>query len=113
LGVPTENKPIEQSDAIEVRVPVSYRGIDDLPIHFANAFIAQKTTGQDEFIISFGHISPPVLLGTPEQQREQAAQISYVQAKMIARFGMNAQRVRELVELLTGYLRQLDEGKLK
>lgn len=98
--------------AREVRVPVRYTGIDDLPIHFANAFLVQHSHGQQEFIVSFGHIAPPVLLGTPEQAKEQAEQIAFVQAKMLARFGVTEQRFRELVKLMSDYLAKYDQQKI-
>lgn len=96
-----------------MRARVTYPGIDDLPIHFANTFLIQKSPDVDEWIITFGHLSPPVLLGTEQEQREQAQRIKEVPAKMIARFGLSQKRLEELISVFDGYLRSYKEGKLR
>ena len=81
-------------------VPLVYVGIEDVPILYANQFIIQHQ--QDEFIISVGQLSPPVLLGDESEQREQAERLSYVPVKVVARLALTRQRLTELITVLQG-----------
>lgn len=74
---------------------------------FANQFAIQFN--QDEFILTVGQIQPPLLLGPPEQQHEQAKRLTHVAIRTLVRVGMTRQRMVELVELLTEHLRRYDE----
>ena len=56
-----------------VQVPVVFIGAEDTPLLYANQFVIAHQ-GQ-EFILSVGQVTPPLLLGTPEQQYEQAKQL--------------------------------------
>ena len=59
-------------------VPIVVTGLDDEPILFSNQFYIQHH--QTEFIITFCQIQPPLLIGTPEQIRQQSEHISSVPA---------------------------------
>jgi len=82
----------------QVGVPIAFLGIEDVPVLYANHFIIQHN--QNEFILSVGQLSPPILLGTPEEQAEQARQLSYVPVKIVARLAMTRQRLSELIGIL-------------
>jgi flagellar motor switch/type III secretory pathway protein FliN len=90
-------------------LPLVYVGIDDVPILYANQFIVQHQ--QDEFIISVGQVSPPVLLGDEAEQREQAARLSYVPVRVVARLGLTRQRLAELITVLETNLEHFDAEK--
>ena len=53
----------------------------------ANQFLLQHVAG-DEFILSFGQVSPLLLLGSPEEQQEQAGRISFVGIKTLGRVSL-------------------------
>jgi hypothetical protein len=85
-------------DTDRVRVPVLFVGVDDTPILYGNQFVIQHQ--QNEFILTVGQIAPPMLLGTEEQQREQAKQLDYVAVKVVARLAFTRARLQELIDLL-------------
>lgn len=79
-------------------VMVKLVGADDMPLLYANHFVLQRE--QDEYILTIGQIAPPVLIGTPQQQREQARQIEYVPARVLVRLALNETRLREMLDVL-------------
>ena len=92
------------------QIPIVFQGLDELPIMFANQFLVQHQ--QSEFILAFGQIAPPIILpGTDAERQAQAAKINFVPANMLARFGLTEERMRELVQLLSGYLEVYDRDR--
>lgn len=79
-------------------VPVIWIDWDAEPILFANVILAQHMN--DEFIISFGQASPPVLMGSEEERREALANITAVPVKAVARIGVTPQRMREFLDAM-------------
>jgi hypothetical protein len=86
-----------------VQLPLLLEGADQVPILHSNVFLSQEH--QNEFFVTFGQVSPPILLGTPEQQRKQAQELSYVSAKVIFRLALSRARLKELIDVLQ---KQLD-----
>ena len=66
---------------------------------FANQIIGQ-VDDKGEAIITFGQATPPVLLGTPEEQREQAGNIQFVQVRPVAGFELVRARLEELATVI-------------
>jgi len=75
-------------------------GAEELPVLFANQFVAQVgDTG--EIFLTVGQVVPPAIIGqTEEERREQAENIQYVQVKPIARLAMTPEKLRELKTVL-------------
>lgn len=90
-------------------------GVPDEEIVFANQLMVQHIGS--EFIVTFGQVTPPVLLGTDEEKREALGEIELLPIKPVARVGLTAQRMAEFVQVmqdnLSGYERQraLEEGR--
>jgi flagellar motor switch/type III secretory pathway protein FliN len=99
----------EESEAGGLAIPVLFIGVEDVPILFVNQFVISFQ--QEEFILSAGQLAPPILIGSEEEKREQAKQLSYVPIKVVARLGMTAARLSELVSLLQNQLRKYDERR--
>lgn len=68
----------------QIQLPLVVVGADDVPVLYGNFFVVQQS--QDEVILNVGQVAPPVLLGTQEQQLQQAQQVGYVPAKVVARY---------------------------
>lgn len=81
-----------------VQVPLSWVGIDDLTILFANQFVIQFD--EDGFLLTVGQVAPPPLLGTVEERKEQATQLAFVPVRPLARFSMSEERLRALIAIL-------------
>jgi hypothetical protein len=99
----------ESERELEARVPLAWVGADDLPIQFANQFVAQHL--DDQFLITIGQVFPPPVLGTPEERAAQVAQLSFIPIRPLGRFSMDEKRVRELVEVLMSNLEMHEESK--
>ncbi len=83
-----------------IQIPLSWEGIEDLPILLANQVIGQVGQ-QGEVILSFGQASPPVLIGDPEQQREQAGEIPFVPIKPVARLALTRVGLDDVIRILS------------
>jgi hypothetical protein len=70
-----------------IQVPAVWVGLEEEPVAFANQFIGQLDDRCDA-VLSFGQVLAPVVLGTPEQQREQAKNIPFVQVKPVVRLSL-------------------------
>lgn len=90
-----------------VSIPVVYIGVEDAPILYSNQFAVQ-VEGND-FIVTAGQLTPPILVGSEEEQREQAKQLSYVPIRVVARLAINRERAAQLAALLGKQLQQYDE----
>jgi hypothetical protein len=73
---------------------------------FANQFLVQADLAQgqpalpDLFVLTFGRVLAPPVLGTDDQKRDQLDQIDHVDVVPIARFSLTWARVIELHKLL-------------
>lgn len=91
-----------------IQIPLTWIGVEELPIHLANQFVCQFE--QQEFILTFGQMSPPALLGGTEEERaEQAEQIDFVPVRPLARLAFTETRLRELVAVLEANLRNYEQ----
>ncbi|MCW3003893.1 MAG: hypothetical protein JWQ20_3191 [Conexibacter sp.] len=88
-------------------ISVKWVDFDDEPIVFTNAFLVQHQP--QEFVLSFGQVTGPPVIGTPDQVREAAA-ASPVPILPVARLGLTRHRVTELIALLQATLDDHDRG---
>jgi hypothetical protein len=99
----------EESEHVDITV--GFIGAEDVPILYGNQFVVQFL--QDEFIITIGQMAPPILLGSPEQQMEQAKKVSFVPIRVVARLAFNRTRFEELTQLMQQQMARFDEEKRK
>ena len=93
-------------------VPLIWTDKDEQPVMFANQILAQHVN--EEFLISFGQVSPPAILGSDEERQEALTRVEFVPVRTVARVGMPAQRMREFVAVMQQSLEQYEresEGK--
>ncbi len=64
---------------------------------YANSFVVQHT--DDAFILSFFEIIPPLLVGSPEEQRAQIEGVESVPANCVARIIVSPKGMKMLVEI--------------
>ena len=81
-----------------VQVPVVWVGPEELPVLYVNSFVAQ--VDKEEVFLLAGQLVPPAVVGTEEQRREQANNISFAPIRPVARLAMNPARLRELISIL-------------
>ena len=84
------------------QVPIVWVGAEDVPILYANTFICQfDTTAPGGFIMTVGQLTPPALIGTPDEVREQAEHLSFVQVRALARMAFTRAKMEDLIAILT------------
>jgi hypothetical protein len=84
-----------------VQIPVVWSGVEQAPMLYANSFLVQfDPEAPGAFILTIGQLTPPALIGTPEQIREQAEQISYVHVGVVARIVVTPTKLDELIAVL-------------
>jgi hypothetical protein len=82
-----------------LEVPASWIGAEDLPVHFANAFVG--VVGPNAIFLNVGSLVPPTISGETQEQREaQARAITYVPVKPIARLALTPKGLDELIGTL-------------
>jgi len=96
------------SEGETFEVPLVFVGAEDVPVLLGNNFIIQHQ--QDEFILSVGQFTPPILVGTLEERERVAKEITHLPVKIVARVAMTRQRLVELIEILQTNLKTFDEG---
>ena len=87
---------VENPNLIPMRV--EWQIPDDFPTPNATNIVVQHT--QHEFIISLFEILPPVLVGTQEEQRQQARDLASLKAKCVARVIIAAGRMPEFLQVM-------------
>jgi hypothetical protein len=86
-----------------VTVPLTWVGVEEVPIVFVNQFMGQ-VDDRGDVILSLGQLTPPALIGTPEEQAKQAQRLAYVPVKPVARLNLSRPRVVEMIAVLNQVL---------
>jgi hypothetical protein len=88
---------VDDPQAIEIAA--SWIGVEDLPVHFANAFAG--LVGPNAVFVNIGSMVPPSIAGATQEEREaQARSIAYVPIKPIARIALAPKALDELITSL-------------
>lgn len=77
----------------------------NLPTHRVTRYVIQRGPF-GEFVLSMFELRPPVILGDPEQRREQVEKIEYLDEVCVGRFVLPEGRLVELQELLARYVQE-------
>jgi hypothetical protein len=102
---------VAEQDPEQIAVPVVWVGVDETPIVFCNQVICQFDQDLETFILTFGQMSPPPLMGTPEEMRQQAEQISFVPVRVVARLSASPAQMAEIHAALGANLDQLEKAR--
>jgi hypothetical protein len=94
----------EEPDSVEI--PITFVGAEEIPMLAANSFVIQRQA--DEYMLTLGHIMPPLFVGTPIEQARQAAQLPFVPVQVLGRYSLTRQRLEELVTTLQDNLKKTE-----
>ncbi len=86
----------EQSERRDI--PIHWENVEGVPVFFANQFVCQYN--QDEFILTSGQMTPPMLLGDLRDRAEQLQKLEYVPVKPLTRVAFTYTRLVELIQVL-------------
>ncbi len=92
-------------------IPIEWRIPENFVSRYATNLVVQGS--EHEFIISFFEIRPPMILGSPDEQRATLQQIQSVPAECVARIVVAAERMPEFVKVLQEQLAQYLSRKSK
>ena len=92
-----------------VEIPLSWVDADQRDVMAANQSAMIHNTETGEFILTLGHMAPPLLFGSEEEMRQQAAQLPFVPIRALARFSLTRQGVEALREVVQANLARYDE----
>lgn len=105
-----EGRSEELREDLELRA--SWVGLEETDALAANHFVSQFYN--DTFYVAFGRLTPPVLLGDPEQKIEQAKKLDFVPIHPVARVALDPEAMEELIGVLQSnldrYRRKKEEG---
>ncbi|MCZ7569916.1 MAG: DUF3467 domain-containing protein [Ardenticatenaceae bacterium] len=82
--------------------PIEWHVSEHVISRYATNLVVQHT--QNEFIISFFEVRPPLVLGTPEEVREQLNQMKSVRAECVGRIIVAAEKMPDFVRVLQANL---------
>ncbi len=86
-------------DPTAIEIQGSWIGAEELPVHFANAFVG--VVGPNAVFVNVGSFVPPTIMGDTAAEREaQAAALNYIPIKPIARFALTPGGLDELITAL-------------
>lgn len=92
-----------------ILLPVVWVDPESVDITFVNQVLVQRQG--EEWILTFGQQTPPILLGSPEENLERAKEIQYIPVRVAYRLGMTTDRLREFSELIRRVLEKYDAAK--
>ena len=85
-------------DAGGVRLPIEWHCPDGISSHWTNHLIVQNA--EEEFILSFFEMRPPMLLGSPDEQTEQLKKMDSVRAECVARLIVNPAKLESFIAVM-------------
>lgn len=88
----------EQNEVKGITFPLEWNIPDDIVARYATNMIIQRA--ENEFIISFFEVKPPVLLGNPDEIIEQVRKIKSIRANCVAQVIIAAEKMPTFVEAL-------------
>ena len=94
----TDREPEAVALRLEWHVP------EDMACQYATNLVVQQS--EHEFIISFFNAPPPILIGSPEEIRDQLQQLGSVRADCVARIIVASSRMPEFVQVLQDGLKK-------
>jgi hypothetical protein len=91
----------------DAQIRLSWVGYDEQPILFTNQILIQ-VPGPGEFVVAFGQVTGPPVVGTPEEQAQQLHEYEFVPIRPLVRLGLSPDRMREFVTALQASLDRYD-----
>lgn len=98
------------ASAHPLQVQLTWVGTEDVPIMFISHTIGQVDDRGDA-ILSFGQVTPPALLGTPDEVAEQVKRLAFVPVTPVARFSMSRPRLIELMQMIDQLLKNQEAAR--
>jgi len=85
-------------------LPIDWHVPDDVLVRYASNMVVQRL--ENEYLISFFEVRPPIFLGTPEQIIQQANNLVSIRANCIAQIYVAANKMPEFAKVFQQHLEQ-------
>lgn len=98
-----------------VQMQLIWPGVEEVgPIMSANQMLVQGGMvvggSLEEFVLTFGHAAPPVVLGDAQEQRLSLSAISVIPVRTLVRLSVSPARLREFSKILSQVCDEMDSG---
>ena len=94
------------ADEDGIVVPVEWVGVHEASMEPANQFAMSPNPLSGEVILVIGHLAPPLLIGSPEERREQAQAIETVKIRALARYSMTRKVAQQLRDVFVDFFEE-------
>ena len=96
-----------------IQLHQNWPGVEDVgPILSVNQMLVQSGAVMDgapeEFILTFGHAAPPVVLGDAEEQQLALSALAVVPIKTLVRVSVSPARLRQFAETLSQFCDEIE-----
>jgi len=88
----------EINEGTAITLPIDWVVDDNTPSGYGTNLIVQHT--ENEFILSFFELKPPVLFGDPAEKQRQAERLGSLKARCVAQITIHASRMPQFVEAI-------------
>ncbi len=79
-------------------LPLEWHIPENIPVRYATNLVIQRL--ENEYLISFFEVLPPILLGTPEEIGEKLGTLNSVRANCVAKIIVSANKMPEFVSVM-------------
>ena len=86
----------------KVQVPIEWHISEDINSKYATNLVVQHS--EHEFILDFFEMRRPLILGNPNQVREQWQKIESVRAECVAQIIVSPDRMQEFIDVMQAAL---------
>ena len=88
----------QKRNSVGLTLPVDWHVSENIQSRYATNIVVQPI--QHEFVISFFEAQPPIILGTPEENRAKYQELGAIRAECVARVIVAAERLPDFIEAL-------------
>lgn len=97
----------------QISLSIVWPDVNDVPVHVANQMVTQIGVAADgqtpeAIIVTLGHVAPPFVLGSPEDQRAMLRAMGGIPSRTLGRFYFTRERAEEVAHLLLGAVATYD-----
>jgi hypothetical protein len=97
-----------------VQISIIWPEVEEEPVFRANQFLGQISPGPtgapEDFILTIGHVAPPVMLGTLDEQRATMSALGAVSVRTLSRVSMSRGNLEALIRILQTAVGQFDSA---
>jgi hypothetical protein len=99
----------EKKTTSVIPLPIEWEIPENFPVRYATHLVVQVM--ENEFLISFFEIHPPIVLGKPDEIVEQLTKFQSIKANCVAQILVSAQKMPEIINALEQVVKQTTDQK--